>query len=139
MVELGELLSSAVARRQKLRTSGGDPAGSGGEETPEELLDPITSTLMSDPVVLPDSQVGWWPPMGKGTSKVQRFWMGGEDSEGFNEIERKILETEMYTLVQMIVGSSGRVGVVRNSNKGQTVGEHFQMFSLTGCQMWNNA
>jgi hypothetical protein len=27
-------------------------------EVPEEFLDPITMTLMQDPVVLPDSQVG---------------------------------------------------------------------------------
>ncbi|GIL47203.1 hypothetical protein Vafri_4076 [Volvox africanus] len=52
-----ELLAGLVARRQQLAACGEGLAGGGGEEAPEELLDPITSSLMMDPVVLPDSQM----------------------------------------------------------------------------------
>jgi hypothetical protein len=54
--ELCTMVDAAVARRAA--QAGGGPGGSGpGEEVPEELLDPITSLPMRDPVVLPDSQV----------------------------------------------------------------------------------
>ncbi|GLI58788.1 hypothetical protein VaNZ11_000546 [Volvox africanus] len=52
-----ELLAGLVARRQQLAACGEGLAGGVCEEAPEELLDPITSSLMMDPVVLPDSQM----------------------------------------------------------------------------------
>ncbi|KXZ52881.1 hypothetical protein GPECTOR_8g261 [Gonium pectorale] len=50
-----ELLSAAAAARRQQQAAAA--AGAGEAEAPEELLDPITSALMNDPVVLPDSQV----------------------------------------------------------------------------------
>ncbi len=59
----GELVAAVEARRREpAAAAGGGAGGSGGaggaEEVPEELMDPITMVLMTDPVVLPDSQVG---------------------------------------------------------------------------------
>ena len=53
------LLLAAAARRQQLAAEAGGASGGagGGSEAPEELCDPITSSLMTDPVILPDSQV----------------------------------------------------------------------------------
>ncbi|KAG2499059.1 hypothetical protein HYH03_003244 [Edaphochlamys debaryana] len=56
-----DLLGAAAARRAALASGGGGaeggPGGGAEAEAPEELLDPITSALMTDPVVLPDSQM----------------------------------------------------------------------------------
>ncbi|GLC37744.1 hypothetical protein PLESTM_000643800 [Pleodorina starrii] len=75
--EFAEMLAAAAARRQQLAASGeGGGGGGGGEEVPEELLDPITSSLMTDPVVLPDSQVGALSGSGRGSGPAAKRVVG---------------------------------------------------------------
>ncbi|PNH06613.1 Acetyl-coenzyme A carboxylase carboxyl transferase subunit alpha, chloroplastic, partial [Tetrabaena socialis] len=56
--DFAALLAAVSARRQAAAGGGGGGGGpGGGKEVPEDFLDPITSAIMADPVVLPDSQV----------------------------------------------------------------------------------
>jgi hypothetical protein len=64
--------------------AGAGGAGGGGEEAPEEFMDPITMSLMSDPVKLPDSGVTLdrWVREGVGAGGIHEGPIGSPQQAG---------------------------------------------------------